>query len=352
VLPKHEEVQALYRSWSTAARPDGKIPGALMGKLGESVKTFIKNNPTWATTPQLEKMLPRFDASHDWGAQEAVALLAELSAIQGTPIGMALDDEAQRIIGMAKPLPPHLADAPWGKAQPNGLRLAYLLEPRAAEHRLNTPLKGRILIHNAGKEPVVFRTWSWFQAGHKATDAIGADIKILSLEWLTDGRLQWFRLAPGEFIEIDTAGIGVGAKSDAVDWQSLRVGSWVEAKAGDEVTLTTEPVPLNDWNEKTGGESQWWLDHITARLSRHLPLPADAEARKLIVSRVAMELFGTPVNEGITATFVADTTPTALDSLAKRLFDRPGQQAWAGSLVSAPTKFRVLSADPDADNQR
>jgi beta-lactamase regulating signal transducer with metallopeptidase domain len=151
VLPKHEEVQALYRSWSTAARPDGKIPGALIGKLGESVKTFIKNNPTWATTPQLEKMLPRFDASHDWGAQEAVALLAELSAIQGTPIGMALDDEAQRIIGMAKPLPPHLADAPWGKAQPNGLRLAYLLEPRAAEHRLNTPLKGRILIHNAGE---------------------------------------------------------------------------------------------------------------------------------------------------------------------------------------------------------
>ena len=54
-----------------------------------------------------------------------------------------------------------------------GLRMAWLLEPRAAEHRLNTPLKGRILIHNAGKEPVVFRTRTWHQVGHKATRCEG-----------------------------------------------------------------------------------------------------------------------------------------------------------------------------------
>ena len=46
--------------------------------------------------------------------------------------------------------------------------------------------------------------------------------------------------------------------------------------------------------------------------------------------------------------FVADITPTALDSLAKRLFHHPGLNAWAGPLTSGPTKFRVLPADPDA----
>ena len=54
--------------------------------LAESVKTFIKNNPTWETTPQLEKMLPRFDASRDWSGPDAVALLDELAAVQDSPI--------------------------------------------------------------------------------------------------------------------------------------------------------------------------------------------------------------------------------------------------------------------------
>ena len=66
--------------------------------LAESVKTFIKNNPTWETTPQLEKMLPRFDASHDWTGPDGVALLDELAAVQTTPISMALDHEFERTI--------------------------------------------------------------------------------------------------------------------------------------------------------------------------------------------------------------------------------------------------------------
>jgi hypothetical protein len=101
-------------------------------------------------------------------------------------------------------------------------------------------------------------------------------------------------------------------------------------------------------NEKPDSEPRWWLDHITARLSRHLPLPADAEARKLLLYRVAMELFGTPVSEEINAAFVADREPNALDSLAKRLARRPGITPYSGSLQSGPTIFRVLPADPDA----
>jgi beta-lactamase regulating signal transducer with metallopeptidase domain len=350
IPPKLKDAQALYKSWTTAARADGRIPGGVIAILAESVKTFIRNNPTWQTTPQLEKMLPRFDGSHDWKAQDAVALLDDLAAAEDTPIGMALEHEEDGIIREGAPLPPELASAPWGKPLANGLRHAWLLEPHAAEYRLGTPLKAHILIHNAGKEPVVFRTRLWHQLGVNATDANGAAIQVDSTYWTTIGKLTPFRLAPGEFIEVNSTGIGVGSNHNDKDWQNTRVGSWIDAKPGDDVTVTSDPVPLSDWNEKpqVDGEPSWWLDHIKARLSRHLPFPADAEARKLLLYRIAMELFGTPVSQEINDAFVADKTPAALDSLAKLLFHRPGQSAWAGPLQSAPTKFHVLPPDPDA----
>ena len=353
IPPKHKDAQALYKSWTSASRTtDGAIPGALIGQLADSVKTFIKNNPTWETTPQLEKMLLRFDATHDWSGQDAVGLLDELAAVQSTSISMALDRENESVILTGTPLPPELANAPWGEALTNGLRVAYWLEPRVAEHRLNTPLSGRILIHNAGKEPVVFRSRGWHQLGHTARDAKGTDINVEATSWTTRGRLTPYRLAAGEFVELNTTGIGVGANKNEDDWQNTRVGSWLDVKPGDDVTVTTIAVPLSDWNEdeqlKLDGEPRWWLDHITARLSRHLPFPAEKDARERLLYRVAMELFGTPVSKEINVAFVADTTPTALDSLALRLFHRPGQHAWAGPLTSGPTKFRVLSADPDA----
>lgn len=352
IPPKNKEAQALYQSWANAARSDGKIPGGVIGLLGQSVTTFINYNPTWETTPQLKKMLPRFDASRDWTGDDAVKLLDELAALQDSPIVMALDNERQMNIRTGSPLPAELSTAPWGQALANGLRMAWLLEPRAAEHRLGTPLTARILIHNAGKEPVAFRARTWHQVGHKATDAKGAEIKIESTNWLTRGLLVPFRLAPGEFIELSAPGIGIGPVGNREDWQHTRVGTWIEAKAGDEVTVTTGPVPLYDWNEEAqfrlDGEQRWWLDFISARLARHQPFPDDAEARKLLVYRIAMELFGTPVSEQIHAAFVADRGPTALDSLAKNLFHRPGLHAWAGPLISGPTKFRVLPADPDA----
>lgn len=350
IPPKHKDAQALYKTWATAARVDGKIPGGVIALLAQSVKTFIKNNPTWETTPQLEKMLPRFDASRDWIAQDAVTLLDELAVLQTTPIGMALTYEDERTMRRGTPLPPQLANAPFGEALPNGLRLAWLLEPRAAQYRLNTPLKSRILIHNTGKTAVVFRARKWHQVGHKASDAKGTEIKVESTSYLTRGQLVPFLLWPGEFVELIATGIGVGANKIDDDWQNSSVGSWIDAKAGDEVTVKTNPVPLSDWNEdaKPGAEPRWWLDYITDRLSRHLPFPEDTDARELMLSRIAMDLFGNPVNQEIRGAFVADHKPTAFESLAKRLATYKFVTPFVGSLQTAPTRFKVLPADPDA----
>jgi hypothetical protein len=228
--------------------------------------------------------------------------------------------------------------------------MAYLLEPRSGEHPLGTPLKARILVHNAGKDVVVFRTRAWHQLGHTAQDAKGADINIDSVNWLTIGRLTSYRLWPGEFVELSGPGIGVGALKDTAEWQHTNVGSWLEAKAGNDVTITTSPLPLHDWNENLpeGGEPQWWLDFIKARLVLELPLPADAEERKHLVYRAGMAIFGTPLSAEEINSFVSDHNPNALDLLAKRLAKRPGTTAFSGDLTSGPTKFRVLPADPDA----
>src|SRR5262249_45391564 len=134
------------------------------------------------------------------------------------------------------------------------------------------------------------------------------------------------------------------------DWQNTRVGSWVAANEGDEVTLTTNPVPLGNVNtEPTAiAESGWWLDFIKAHLAQDVPMPSSAEERSHLVYRAGMELFGTPISaEEITA-FVSDGKTNALESLAERLAKSTYVTPASGSLTSGATRFRVVRADPIA----
>jgi beta-lactamase regulating signal transducer with metallopeptidase domain len=354
-LSKNKEAQALFKMWQDHARKNGDIPGGLVARLGDKVKYFIRiNTGDVSGDPYAKKMaplVPRFDATGDWTPAKVMALLDDIAAVSTIPLETTMEEAWGRTFRTGVPLPKELARAPWGEAKPNGLRMAWLLEPRAAQYRLDTPLKSRILIHNSGKDTVVFRTRSWHQSsGHKASDAKGADIAIVSTYWTTLSRLVPFRLAPGEFVELTAAGIGVGANKNDEDWQNTRVGSWIDAKAEDEVTFTPDAVPLNGWNEvpPRNGEPSWWLDFITTRLARDLPLPADGAERTLMLGRVTRDLFGTAPTAEETAAFVADRNPNALDALAKRLVQRPGFTPFSGPLTSGATKFRVLPADPDA----
>jgi hypothetical protein len=170
------------------------------------------------------------------------------------------------------------------------------------------------------------------------------------MEWTTLPRLMPFRLWPGEYAEVNGAGIGVGVFKNPEEWQNTRVGSWIEAKAGDDVTFTPDQVRLANWNEDPAapGGPRWWLDFIQAQLSRDLPLPNDPEERKRLVYRAGLRIFGTPLTADEIASFVSDRDPNAIESLAKRLAQRAGTTAFTGSLQSGETKFRVLPADPDA----
>jgi hypothetical protein len=196
----------------------------------------------------------------------------------------------------------------------------------------------------------VFRALTWNQSSrHQARDAKGVEIKITSTYWTTIPQVVACRLAPGEFTEVTAAGIGVGANKDDEDWRATRVGAWIEAKEGDEVTFTPAPVSANGKHDgRLRDESRWWLDFITDRLSRDMPLPdADAERERLL-DRAMRDLFGTAPTPEETATFVADGAPDAMGSLANRLARRAGISPFTGTLQAGETKFRVLAVDPDA----
>ncbi|MBS0201832.1 MAG: DUF1549 domain-containing protein [Planctomycetes bacterium] len=350
--PNDKEAQSLYRVWQQNARKNGSIPGGFIGQLRETIKRFIQLNATdIAGAPYAKKMevlVPRFEASHDWTLADAVRLLNDIAAITSAPLSMALDEVNSITLVRGAPLPPELANAPWGQPQQSGLRLALMMEPVAKEYRLGTPLKSRLLIHNSGQNVVVFRTRMWHQPGLTATDAKDADITVNSVSHLTRGRFLPIRLWPGEFIELRSPGIGVGSMKNPVDWENAGIGSWIEAAVGDEVTVTAGPVPLHDWNETADPESRWWAELIKARLELELPFPADAEERKHLVYRAGMDCFGTPISSSEIEAFVTDTGPDALESLARRFAQHPRAIPAAGSLTSGTTTFRVLPPDPDA----
>ena len=164
------------------AATDGKIPGALIGQVGAEIESYIKQYPGDDKSPGLVKLLPRLDASRDWTQADAVALLDDITAISTAPVSWAelpMQFDDMKHIKAGNPLPDELRTAAWGKAEANGLRAAWLLDPRAERYPLGSVLKAHVLFHNSGKAPVTFSTETWHQYdGHKALDAKGNEIKI------------------------------------------------------------------------------------------------------------------------------------------------------------------------------
>ncbi|WP_254513015.1 M56 family metallopeptidase [Anatilimnocola floriformis] len=348
--PKEKVGQQLLASFQEQARANGNIPGGLVALLGEKVLEFVRNNSGDASgDPYAKKMAPlisRFAEVRDRTPAEVVKLLDEVASANTIPLETTYEHLSLQQLRTGKPLPKELATAPWGKSNTSGLRTAWLLEPRGNQHRLGTALKAKILIHNDGKQPVVFRTRSWHQFNdHRAQDAQGKEIKVDSTYWTTLSSLVSYRLAPGEFIELNAAGIGIGDNRTAKDWPGTRVGSWFDAPADTEVTFQPAAVPLSDWNEADSPKSDWWLAHIQARLQRAAPLPKEAQERIRLLDQVSRDLFGTAATAQETAAFVADEQATAGESLAKRLHARQGIVSFRGDLIPAAIKFQVTAAE-------
>ena len=356
-MPKSKTAQALFKQWQTNARLNGKIPGGALRSLVKATSNFVELNSTDKRAPALTELLKRMDVSRDWTLQEAVDLLDDVTDVYDNLPKWAADlsrFSISDVIRTGTPLPDDLKNAPWGDALASGLRVAWLLDPQAKEYRLNTPLKSRLLYHNNGKQTVVFRVVSWNQSGaHQATDTDGTKIKTQSTDWTTIGQVIAVRLAPGEFTEVIGAGIGVGPNKDSEDWRNTRVGTWIHAKAGDEVTFTPAVMTTsgNDGRQQEVENARWWSSYITQRLERDSPLPDDDQERERILIRAVGDLFGEPPTSEEIKTFLADKSPEAITSLAKRLSERAAMKQVFTSLQSGSTTFRVLPIDPEAKNK-
>jgi len=350
--PENEEARALFKLWQSHARLNGDIPGGLLDGLQEKVKVFIRNNTGDSSgDPYARKMAPleaRFELAGDWKPADVVLLLDDIAAVTAIPLETTMGHLSQHTLRHGRLLPAALENADWGDPLPGGLRMAFVLEPRSEEYHLGTEVKARILLHNAGKEPVAFLTSSFQQPGHKAKRSDGRELALVSTEWTTLGRPEAYRLEPGELIEVRTPGLGIGPRSeDRDDWSDVRAGSWIRCEAGDEVTLLPGAAMLSR-REGVEGDESWWLEFISERIRREAPVPLDPREREYLLYRVVRDLFGTApsVDEG--NAFAADTSPDALRNLAVLLSKREYITPCHGLIHGGETTFRVLPPDPDA----
>jgi len=100
---------------------------------------------------------------------------------------------------------------------------------------------------------------------------------------------------------------------------------------------------LSDWKQEVANSEPRVVartHHRPAR-PRELPLPADADERRHLVTAPGWIFSALRCPLRKFAAFVSDHEPTALDSLAKRLAHRPGITPLSGLLTSGPTKFRA-----------
>lgn len=356
VEPQHEYSQTLFKKWKTRARTDGKIPGALIGQLAAKVDEYITQYPNDDATGKLIAVRDRFVADRDWKPAEVAAMLDEIAAIATAPISwtsLPLEFSDFQTIKTGQPLPPELTSIAWGAPVENGLRAAWLLEPNAEQYPLGSVLKVRVLFHNAGENPIIFRTETWHQSDRLTVhDAKGKELKTSGTWYTGITPLANYRILPGEYCEVSAPGLGIGAGEYLDERSTGNLGVIIEAKAGDEVSFfctvdAAEGITFRRPDDPVG-QGELWNKQVAERVASEAPLPQNAADREELIRRAMLDLTGVaPTTEEIEL-FVSDPSPEALENLIARIQAQNPIQPWTGKLPTGITKFRVTAADPNA----
>ena len=134
---------------------------------------------------------------------------------------------------------------------------------------------------------------TWHQGQVKASDARGAEVEVSGISWTTIAQLVPVRLGPGEFIEINTPGIGLGPHAGKGAWAGPCVGSHVLAKVGDELTLKHGLVSLD--GSEVGVRDD---DPHVAGLNPHHP-PRRRERKRPGENGTTHRIVGSPASESV-----------------------------------------------------
>ena len=353
--PKHVATASLIAKWQRFARTDGRIPGAVLGTVRSKIEDFLKQYPKDDATSALTELLPSYDVSHDWELADVIALLDKTADLHTAPLGWAdlpLEFGDMHWVKSGSPLPESLSKVAWGAPAENGLRVAWLLEPPAESYALGTVLKSRVLFHNSGQSPILFMTETWHQEDkHQARDGDGQEIKVGSTWYSGITPMSTFRLKPGDYIEINGHGIGIGAGEYQEERSTGSVGAWIEAKVGDEVHFTTTVrLDQQGWTRPEDPKDPEELRKISIaeRVALESPLPSSATDRKQLITRVTNEIFGDDPTDDDVYDFLNDTSLDAMLNLTVRLQKREHIPLFRGTLATGETIFNVLPVDPDA----
>ncbi len=362
--PKDDKSKALFESWKTSARTDGKIPGGRIGELATELKTRLNLNPGSQTAVIWEEALKKCDVTRDWSPSEAALLLDEIEVAVPGLAESAMWTNTERMIHFGKALPAELKDAPWGSPEAQGepldassvslrgLRMAWLLEPKEESYALGGVLKSRVLFHNTGKIPVCFATENWIQSGmHMAKDAAGKEISVWATQRLGERTRMIFCLAPGEYAEVDGHSIGIGSHESATNNRTQQAGAWIEAKPGDLVTFLPGKlhVSFQTWqnNEGRKDSKRVWNETIAARVAQEGPWPMSVADRELLIKRVTVDL-GIPLhNEEFRVELLTDNSSDGLFKLTAQLQAASASMHFSGELSSGETTFKVTEARPN-----
>lgn len=351
-LPHSKEGQVLFRYCIDHARLNGDIPGGLISQLHNLMKEFIElNSGDQYGDAYAKKMRPlstRFADKGDWKQFDVVVLFNDIAEVSTIPLERTMNAVRENTLQRGLPIPASMSNLNWGETMPGGLRMAWVLEPRADKYHRSSALKSRVILHNSGDKPVMFVTRSFHQPQHKAVTADGSTVPVTSTFWTTIGRPEPYRLHPGEYCEVSAPGIGIGPQNTALeDWSNIRAGSWILADEGDEIIFKPGEILLTG-DHAENIDPDWWLKFITERIRRETPLPADSQEREVILFRVISDLFGNSPTPEEAAGFLADNSPQAVENLAKVLSERTWHSSVAGPISSGEIKIQVLPEDPDA----
>ena len=213
-------------------------------------------------------------------------------------------------------------------------------------------LKTRVLFHNSGTKPVVFKTETWHQSDrHSARDAKGSVINVGNVLYTGETPMETYRLEPGEYVSVLGHGIGIGEGQYVEERSTGSIGAWIEAKKGDEVSFSSlVDASREGWTGPDDPKDpvELWKTVVRQRVEREAPLPSSSADRELVIRRVTLDLFGeSPTAEEI-ATFIADNAQDAFAKLTARLQMKQRIETFVGQLPTGESKFRVIAADPNA----
>jgi hypothetical protein len=299
----------------------------------------------------------RFDTSRDWTPTEVVELLDEVTVIAPAPVSwveLSMDLDDWNSVKTGQPLPIELTSAAWGEPDANGLRSAWLLEPRGgAVSAWLDPESSRAFPKCGQGAGRLSARKTWHQSdGHTARDAKGAEIKIGGTFYTGITPLAVYRLMPGEYCEVGGHGIAIGAGKYEEEFSTARIGAIIEAKEGDEVSLSQTVDAAQGIKFSRPGDpedaAELWRKQIAERVAQEAPMPAAAADRAQLIRRVMLDLSGVPPTPEEIAAFTADAAPGALDRLVEKIVAKPRVEPWTGKLPTGTTKFRVIAADPNA----